>query len=78
MIYPKANKKYAGEYIRNIHAKLAPHFNADSLRKFLYPQDEIPHNGYIPTETDDTHANAAHINALFANPQDDSAQPDTV
>ena len=61
-----------------MHAKLVPHFNADSLRKVLYPQREMPHDGHMPTETDNTNANASHINALFANPQDNPAQPDTI
>ena len=60
-----------------MHAKLAPFFDADSLRTALYPQGECPHDGPTPVEIDDTRAIAAQINALFANPQDDPIQPDT-
>ena len=61
-----------------MHAKLAPFFDADSLRTALYPQGECPHDGPTPVETDDIRAIAAQINALFANPQDDPIQPNTV
>ena len=61
-----------------MHAKLAPFFDADSLRTALYPQGECPHDGPTPVKTDDTRAIVDQLNALLANPQDDPIQPNTV
>ena len=78
MIYHKKNARYAREYAKNMHAKLAPFFDAGSLRTVLYPEGEYPHDGSTPVETDDTRAIADQLNALLANPQDDPIQLNTV
>ena len=68
MIYHRQNAKYAREYIKNMHSKLAPFFDAEALRTVLYPQGECPHDGPITKETDDTRAIADHLNAFLVNP----------
>ena len=78
MIYYKANAKNVGEYIKNMHTKLATFFSADSLRMALFPQGEIPHEDPTPVETEGTGTIVSKISALFANPQDDPNQPDII
>ena len=60
-----------------MHTRLAPFFDAVSLRTALYPLGESSHDGPPPVETDDTRAIADQLNVLLANPQDGPALPAT-